>query len=705
MSQSLDAIFKPTSIAVIGASTKQNSIGRVVLHNIINSDFQGKVFPVNPRAEVIHSIKCYPSILEIPDPIDLAIIIVKRDLVKNVLEECGEKGIKAVVVITAGFKEIGEAGAEKESEILKIAQKYNMRMVGPNCFGVLNTNPAVSLNATFAKHAPPAGNIGFISQSGALGETILDYAGKLNLGFSMFASVGNKADISGNDLLEYWENDPRTELILMYLENFGNPRRFTEIAQRISKNKPIIAVKAGRTDAGARAVSSHTGVLATIEVGIDACFAQCGVQRVSTVEELFDLALAFSKQPLPRGDRVAIITNAGGPGILATDAVVSMGLQMAHFSNETIETLRKNLPPEAALHNPVDVIASGGPAAYYAAVKAALQDPNVDALMIIFVPPVLVNDRAVVASIVDAIKQAGQTKTIVGCFMGKPEGIGGSELMVAQDIPLYAFPESASRALSAMIKYSRWKEKLRGAYHPFSGGKTRVERIIQKAIEENRQNIAGQDAMDILAAYDIPTAKSVAIADESAISAAISQVGLPCVLKLDDDQLLHKSDTGGVIVDLRSEAEVRDAFQTMKNRFAENFSGVILQEMIRGGVETVMGMTYDPAFGPLMMFGLGGIYVEIMKDVAFKIHPITDLDAREMISSIKGYPLLRGFRGSRPVDIDILTDVLLRLNQLVSDFPQLGSFDINPFIASADAATSRAVDAKFVLKTPTAGGF
>jgi acetyltransferase len=698
MNTDLDAIFRPSSVAVIGASTHKDSIGRVILHNIIMNDFKGKVFPVNPGAQVIHSIKCYPSVLEIPDPVDLAVIVVRRDLVLHVLEQCGAKGVKGVVIITSGYKEVGANGAAREREVVQVVKKYGMRLVGPNCFGVLNTEPDVSLNATFSKQNPIPGKIGFMSQSGALGETILDYAQKLHLGFSMFASVGNKADISGNDLLTYWEDDPRTEVILLYLENFGNPQHFTKIAQRISRHKPIIAVKAGRTAAGARAISSHTGVLASIEVGIDTFFDQCGVLRVATVEGLFDLAAAFTNQPIPKGDRVAIVTNAGGPGILATDAVVGLGLKMAQFSYKTTDYLRANLDKAAAVGNPIDVIASGGPEAYRVAMEAAFQDKNVDAIIVIFVPPIVVDERAVARAIIEAKTKYKNGKTVLGCFMGAPEGIGGTDEMVEHNIPLYTFPESAAQALAAMVKYGRWKELPSGQSVSFDGKREVVQRIIDRTVKKKRLAILGQEAMAILSAYDIPVAKSAAIRQAGKLSAAIKEVGLPLVMKIDNPDMIHKTDAGGVILDLRNEGEIKSALVQMKLKFGDRISGILLQEMVSDGVETIMGMHSDPSFGRLMMFGLGGVFVEVMKDVSFKILPFTDLDAREMVASVKGYPLLSGFRGNPAVDINLLEEVLLRLAQLVTDFPQFESFDINPFMVSAERPGCKAVDARFIIK-------
>jgi len=701
MDRSLDGIFRPKSIAVVGASTKKGTIGREILHNLIDSEFNGKVFPVNPKANVIHSIKCYSTILDVPDAVDLAIIVVPRDHVKTILEQCGEKGVKGVVVITSGFKETGEEGAAKELELLEVAQRFGIRMVGPNCFGVLNTDPDHSMNATFSKTAPLKGNVGFMSQSGALGEAILDYANKLNLGFSMFASVGNKADISGNDLLIYWKDDPYTELILLYLENFGKPREFTKIARGMSREKPIIAVKAGRTAAGARAISSHTGALASLDVGTDALFDQCGVQRVTSVEELFDVAIAFTHQPLPKGDRIAVITNAGGPGILATDAVVSLDMTMAKFSEKTCRYLKENLPPIASINNPIDVIAAGGPDSYRVAMDAVLSDEGVDGVIVIFVPPIVVDHRAVIKAIVEMIEKHKNNKTVLGCFMGAPDGIAGTEEMIKHKIPIYTFPESAAKAMWAMTKYRRWIDRPTGKTVEFEVEKEIVKNIIDSTVAAGQDLIIGEDAMNILHAYGVGVAEAIKVGSLKELSQAATRLGYPVVMKIDDPEISHKSDVGGVEIDIRDKAQLEAAFKKMKTKFSagkKKFAGVIVQEMVKGGVETIIGMHSDPTFGPLMMFGLGGIYVEVMKDVAFKICPLTDYDAEEMIKSIKGYPLLTGFRGSPAVDIKKIEETLLRLSRLSADFPMIDSFDVNPYIASEKSGISKAVDARFVLK-------
>ncbi len=488
---------------------------------------------------------------------------------------------------------------------------------------------------------------------------------------------------------------------MLYLESFGAPGRFTKIARSITKKKPIVAVKAGRTAAGAAAVSSHTGVLAGLDVGADALFDQCGVLRVSTVDELFDVAIAFTNQPPPKGDRIAIITNAGGPGILATDAVVSVGLQMAKFEKKTINYLKKNLLPIASVKNPIDVIAAGGPDSYRAAMDAVLSDKNVDGVIVIFVPPIVVDHRAVINSIVEMIAKHENNKTVLGCFMSTPDGVAGSEEMAKHKIPIYTFPESAARAMAAMARYRKWIERPEGKIVEFKVDKKRVKKLIDTSLKNKKEQILGEEALEILDAYGIGVAKSMKVKTLQDLKKIANKLSFPLALKIDDPSISHKTDVGGVFTDLRTQAELENAFKSIKKKFSAKGKkqiGVIAQQMVRGGVETIIGMHHDPSFGPLMMFGLGGIYVEIMKDVAFKIHPLTDSDVDEMIKSVKGYPLLTGFRGYPAVNLKVLKESIQRLSKLITDFPILKSFDVNPFIVTPQAAGSKAVDARFVIE-------
>lgn len=697
---SLDAIFRPRSIAVIGASSTHRSIGRQILHNLVSCEFQGKVFPVNPHAEVINSIKAYPSVLKIPDPVDLAIIVVPRQLVPAVAEECGRKGVGGLIVISAGFKEAGRAGAELERQTLAIVKKYGMRMVGPNCFGVVNTASGFQLNATFGKTYPKRGRIAFVSQSGALGEAIMNHAQVLHIGFSMIASIGNKADISGNDLLQYWAEDQDTDIILMYIENFGNPRKFIEIARRLSLRKPIVVVKSGRTTQGARAASSHTGALAGLDVSADAFFEQTGVIRVDTVEQLFDVASLLANQPRPRGRRVAIATNAGGPAILAVDALVSQGLEVPSLSESTTRKLKKCLPPETNVANPLDLIAGAGPKEFEKALKVLKSDRSLDALISIFVPPITVDPAEVSRAIVAGVK--GSSKPILACFMGVRSGSEGVRILKENNIPVYDFPEAIGKTLERLVWYDEWLKRPFGKIRSYQVDKKAVARIIRRAHKAGQKEIVGSEGLDILSAYGIPVAAySIAETMTQAVSKANS-IGFPVVMKIHTPRVLHKTEVDGVRTDLRTEDEIRRAFGEMEKAvFRGGHSGkfsVALQKMVKGGVETVMGMTLDPTYGPLIMFGLGGVFVEIMKDVSFRVCPVSDTTAEKMVTSIKSAPLLSGFRGSKPVDQPRLVSCLLRLSQLVSDFDDFEEIDINPFIALPVRGGSAAVDARFLLK-------
>jgi acetyltransferase len=699
----LDAIFKPKTIAVIGASTRRGTLGYKLMHNLITFGFEGIIYPVNQKSSHVHSIKSYKSVLDIPESVDLAIILVPKEYVLAVADECGKKGVKGIIVISAGFREIGGEGVRREEQLVQKIKEYGMRMIGPNCMGVFNTIPEVRINATFAPAEPQEGNIAFISQSGALGAVVLELANHLQLGISMFASMGNKADISGNDLLEYYYKDPYTKIILMYLENLGDPRRFFEITRRITPEKPIIVVKAGKTQAGAMAASSHTGAMADSEVAIEALMQQAGVMRVSTIEEMFTLAMAFAHQPIPGGDRVAVLTNAGGPGILATDSLISQGLFLAEFSEETKDKLRGILPEEASVTNPVDMIATAGQESYRAALEIILNDENVDSMIVIFVTPVLVKSIDVAYKIAEVINKY-PNKTITTCLMGHEGVLSGVEELEKQKIPVYRFPESAVRALTAMRAYREFRQKKKGKIRIFEADKKNVAAIIKNVRQEKRTMLTSDEVRDILKAYGFQLAECATVQNvESAIQFA-RQINKPVVLKLLSKDITHKSDVGGVKVDLRTEQEIRAAFgEILKNvekRFpSAQIDGFIVQEMVKDGKETVLGMIYDPKCGPVIMFGLGGIYVEVLRDVSFRIAPLTDADALDMINSLRNSPLLKGVRGEKPVNIGFIIENLQRLSQLSTDFEEIKELDINPFIVTEKPKQCKIVDARIVIKT------
>jgi acetyltransferase len=692
MSENLDSIFRPRSIAIVGTSRKEGTIGRQILHNLVDYGFNGPVYPVNPNAEYVNSIKCYPSVSAIPDQVDLAIIVIPKELILDVIDQCAEKGVKGVVVISAGFKEIGEKGLALEKELVKKIKKYGMRVVGPNCMGVINTDPEIRMDATFGSTLPLDGHVGFMSQSGALGNIILEYADELKIGFSKFVSMGNKADVSSNDLLMDFEDDDKTTIILMYLESFGNPRNFTKIARRVTKKKPIIAVKAGRTIAGAKAASSHTGALAGLDVAVDALFDQCGVLRASSIEEIFDLAVAFSNQPLPKGNRVAIVTNAGGPGIIATDACVSLGLEMSRFEDETYEALEKILPEEASTENPVDILGDGGPERYERSLDIVLSDKNVDSVIAIFVPPLI--SRTVEVAIAISEVSSKYHKPVLGCFMGREEVLSSIQELEKNNIPAYLFPESAAKSIAGMVKYNTLINRKEGDIKSYDVDREKARRIIEKGGYLPPDKVGG-----ILEAYGFtfPKSKLVKNADE-AVSFA-QEVGYPVVLKIVSPDVVHKVDAGGVVLDLHDEEEVRKGYSKMlidvkKNIPDVKIDGVLLQKMITGGKETILGMMMDPSFGPLIMFGLGGIYVEVLQDVSFRIAPISDLDAHEMIKSIKSYQLLAGVRGEKSVDMEALEEYIQRISRLVEDFPEIEEMDINPFVVFEKGKSCTVLDAR-----------
>ena len=695
--ENLDAIFKPRSIAVVGTSRKHGTIGRQILYNLVAYGFNGPVYPVNPKTEHVNSIKCYPSISSIPDHVDLAIIVVPKEVVLAVAEECGEKGVKGLVVISAGFREIGKKGLNLENGLVKIVKKYGMRLVGPNCMGVINTDEDFMMDATFGSTLPLKGHVGFMSQSGALGNIILEYADELKTGFSKFISLGNKADVSANDMLLDLESDPNTEIILMYLESFGNPRKFTQIARRLSKKKPIIAVKAGRTRAGARAATSHTGAMAGLDVAADALFEQCGVLRATSIEEIFDYALAFSNQPLPSGKRVAIVTNAGGPGIIATDACVSLGLEMSTFEEKTYTKLEEVLPEEASTQNPVDILGDGGPERYEKSLDIVLADKNVDAVLAIFVPP-LISKTLEVATAISNIS-ANYDKPVLGCFMGREEVLDSIQMLEKNNIPAYLFPESAAKSIAGMYKYNQFRKRPEGEIKHFEVNKEAAKDIFGRVKKDKREHLSTQEVWSLLEAYGFTFPVTRFAEDESQAVNIAGEIGYPVALKISSPDIIHKSDMGGVALDIESEGELRERYSEMmaevKRRGPDaRIEGVQVQKFIKGGKETILGMNLDTSFGPIIMFGLGGIYVEFLKDVSFRIAPITDLDAEEMVRSIRSFPLLSGVRGEEPVDIQSIENSLQRLSRLVEDFQEISEVDINPLVVFEKGRCCVALDAR-----------
>lgn len=683
----MKAFFEPRTVAVVGANRARGRIGAEILHNLQATGFAGRVIPVHPSAAEVQGLRAYTRVSDVPGDVDLAVIVVPCAQVLQAVDDCVAKGVKAICVISAGFGETGGEGRERERALLEKVRSAGCRLIGPNCMGLLNTDPAVRLNATFSPVYPPAGGVAMSTQSGALGLAILDYARRLNIGISSFVSVGNKADVSGNDLIQYWAEDPRTTVILLYLESFGNPKKFGEIARRVSRIKPIVAVKAGRSSAGARAASSHTGGLATNDAVVDALFHQAGIIRTNTLEELFDVAALLANQPIPRGRRVAILTNAGGPGILAADACEANGLTIVPLSERTRTGLRAFLPSAASVANPVDMLASAPAEHYGLALEVLLGDELVDSVLTIFIPPLVTEPDAVAAAVSAAAACAG-SKPVIGIFMrsdGAPRSLS--------PIPCYAFPESAANALARVTMYGEWKQKPLGsipALPRFDGGAAR--RIVTRACGRGGGWLTPGDVQALLRAIGVETAAmEIAHTAEGAVAAA-ARLGVPVALKAMGPGIVHKTERQAVRLDLAGDQAVRVAAQDFERRFQGELAGLLVQEMVPGGVEMLVGAVNDSTFGPLVACGTGGVLVDLLGDTAFRLHPITDVDAAEMLDELKGVRLLRGYRGASPADERALRDVLLRVSALVTACPEIQELDMNP--VTVFEAGARVLDAR-----------
>jgi acetyl coenzyme A synthetase (ADP forming)-like protein len=676
--EQVKAIFAPRSVAVIGASAKPQSLGRAVFANLLFAGYSGCVYPVNAKAKSVLGVRAYPSVLDVPDDVDLAVVLVPSGMVPQVLKDAGRKGCKGAIVISAGFKEIGSHGVELESQLIAVAQEYGMAVVGPNCFGVINTDPLVGLNATFSRSFPLGGRIAFISQSGAVGVAALEYAAGEKIGFSKFISIGNKADIHENHVLEALADDPMTDVILLYVEALENPKEFIELARRISEKKPILAVKSGRTREGAKAAASHTGALSGSDEAYDSLFAQCGILRVETLEELFRYGMAFVNQPLPRGGRVAIVTNAGGPGIMATDAAVRHGLELANLDVKTKSILKSNLPETVSLNNPIDLVGDAREDRYQLAMQAVLSDDNVDGVIVICVPQMTTDLDAM--STVIARQTKFSNKPVFAVYMATGDIKNSLKILENDQIPHFRFPEDAARALSAMARYVRWRSRPRTEVKIFEDVQPdKVREIIDFARSQGRRFLPEPEAHAVLSAYGLPMSRSKLVHDEAGAISAAAEIGFPVVMKIVSPDIVHKVDVGGVKLNLQSEAEVKKAYgelmqQVQAAKKDVNIWGVFIQEMVCNGKETILGMKRDPHFGALLMFGLGGIYVEVFRDVIFRIAPIRELSARNMIERIKGIKLLRGFRGEAASDIEAIVTSLARLSQLVIEFPEIEEY-------------------------------
>jgi len=694
----LEALFSPQAVAVIGASANPAKLGYIVLDNIIKYGYQGHVYPINPKTAEILGNKCYPRVTEIPGPVDLAVIVVPNKFVASVMKDCGEKGVGAAIVITAGFREAGAEGRQMEREMIEIAQRYNIRVVGPNCLGVIDTNS--SLNASFAAGMPDRGKISFMSQSGALCTGILDWAALNGLGFSSFVSLGNKGDLNETDFLNVWRDDPNTKVVMAYLEGVVDGEAFIKTARELTKIKPFIVVKSGTTSAGSRAVSSHTGTLAGSDTAYDTAFKQAGILRARSVSELFAYSTALVYQPLPQGRRVGIITNAGGPGIMATDACEKGGLQLAALAPETVDYLRQVLPPAANHYNPIDVLGDARSDRYEKALEAALKDPGVDAIIFLLTPQAMTDIENTAEAVVRISKQ--HDKPVLASFMGGKEIAAGNKILGAGQIPFYGFPEEAADALRAMVQQQEWVNAEREEPVRMAADRERASITLMAAQKAGRLKLNEMEARQVVAAYGLPLPPSQLATSAEQAAQFANEIGYPVVMKTTPPDILQKSDRGGVIVGVKNDKEARQTYQDILIRARRylpdaDIWGVAVQQMVEQGKEIILGVTKDPTFGHILMFGLGGIYVEVLKDVQFGIAPISPSQAREMITNLRSYPLLAGVRGEKPSDVEAVVDCLLRVSQMVTDLPQIVELDINPLFVYPTGKGVMAVDARIVV--------
>lgn len=705
--QSVHAWLQPRAVAVVGASQRPGTVGSALLSNLQQGGFRGPIYPVHPHAATVHGLPAFPTVSAIGAPVDLALIAVPAAAVEAVITDCARAGVHGVVVISSGFAEVSLSGRETEQRLRTMVRASGMRLVGPNCMGVLNTDPQVLLNATFTTPAlPPAGNIGMLSQSGALGLAMLDYVQSLQVGISTFVSVGNRADISSNDLLAYWADDPRTDVIVLYLESFGNPRHFARLAPTVARRKPIIAVKSGRSTAGGRAAASHSASLATNDTAVEALFEQAGVIRANTLQELFDVAVLLATQPLAPGPRVGVVTNAGGPGILLADMGETHGLTLPELSPETRATLRTFLPPQAGFANPVDMIASATPEQYTRTIEAVGADANVDALVVIYIPPLVTDPQAIAQAIAQGAGKVPAQKPVLSVFMTAQGAPSALHTGPRGPLPTYIFPESAALALAATQRYGRWRARPSGTpqqLSPFAHSAVRavIERVLADATDSVW--LSPDDLATVLQAAGIPMVQAIQTTPDAAVATA-ERLGYPLVAKIISPDVLHKSDVGGVILGLDTPDAVAAAVNTLVERARQlgaRLDGILLQRQVASGLEALVGVTTDPLFGPLLVCGLGGTLVEVLHDVAFRLTPVSDTDAAEMLTTLRANVLFDGYRGAPAGDREALLHVILRVSALVESVPELQELDLNPVKILAPGAGVIALDGRLRLAPRT----
>ncbi len=711
--QDLDAIFSPQSVAVIGASSKPGKVGHDIFANILKGNYKGTLYPVNPNAKSILSVRAYPSIMDVPDDVDLAIIILPPKFAMKAVEDAVEKKVKAIVIVSAGFREVGGQGLEMENRIAAICKKAGVRLVGPNCLGVINPLPSVSLNASFAVRMPASGDISFISQSGALCTAVLDFAADRDFGFSKFISIGNKADVDELDLLRYLHEDIDTRVIMVYLEELRRGREFIDIVKEITSGNrptPIIVIKSGRTSAGAQAAASHTGSLSGSEAIYNAIFQQAGIIRVDSIDELFDFATAFAyksesalgklTRKVPRGNRVAIVTNAGGPGILATDITMSSGLRLAEFQEETIDELASHLPFTANLRNPVDIIGDAAQDRYKDALGAVINDDGVDGALVILTPQSMTNALGTAEAIVGIAMHTH--KPILCCFMGIVDVSQGVQFLQEHGYPVYKFPENAAKAFGALYRYFEWLNRPHLEQYVLEHDTERAAGIIANCLADGKTHLGELDGVELLKCYGFNVLPTIFAKSEDEAADIAESMKFPVAMKIVSPQILHKTDAGGVMLWLENREDVKKGYKEIVER-AEKYDpdaeikGVLIQKMAMPGEEVILGMSRKPVFGPLLMFGLGGIFVEVFQDVAFRLAPIGRNESRRMIRSIRGYKLLQGFRGKPKADIEILEKSMVSLSDMAINHPEISEMDINPLLVHEEGKGTTVADCRVIL--------
>ena len=700
----INDILYPKSIAVVGTNNVIGSVPYDIFENILHDRFKGILYPVSPSEKNVSSIKSYKYVVDIEDDVDMAILVFPSSVAHLAMEQIGKKGIKSTVIISAGFKEVGAKGLEKEKKIKEIADKYGISFIGPNCLGIINTDPKCHLNASFARAMPEEGNIAFISQSGALCTAVLDYADARHIGFSKFISFGNKADVDEIDLLYYLKDDPKTKVILMYLEEVTNGKALMEVAKKViaETGKPILAIKSGRTAEGASAAASHTGSLAGSDEIIDAAFKQAGIIRCNNLEEMFDYAKAFAYQPLPKSKNIAIITNAGGPGVLATDRAINSGLSLGKFEEGTTKILKKSLPAAANIKNPVDVIGDARADRYNIAISAAIKDKNIDGINVILTPQSMTDIEAIAKDIMKVVSQSD--KPIYTSFMGDTDVAAGIDILQRNNIPHYVLPENMVKSMAATFKFNeRLKEISEFKIKQFSDvDKEKATKILDEAIAENKTYLPEEEAVKVLEAYNFPVLPNGLANSKEEAGKIADSIKYPVVMKIISSDIIHKFDTGGVILNIKNRNETENAYEQILKNVKKVMpeaviKGVFVQKMVGEGQEVILGLKKDNSFGSVIMFGLGGIFVEIFKDVDFKVAPISVKEVDDMIQSIRSYPILMGARGSKKRDIKSLKETIQRLSQLAIDCPQIKELDINPLIVRNEGKGCFVADTKIML--------